>query len=103
MSGGARTGGLESVYLDWMIEQFHNKRIQRRSLRFFTISSLHQEPSPTCTLKWPGRNCVQITCNTSSAFQVLYVMLHATWYEETAQLLSLTELKLHLFELYLIG
>ena len=31
------------------------------------------------------------------------VMLRATWYEGTAQLLSLTELKSHLFELYFIG
>ena len=31
------------------------------------------------------------------------VMLHDTWYEGTAQLLSLTELKSHLFELYFIG
>ena len=31
------------------------------------------------------------------------VMLRATWYEGTAQQLSLTELKLHLFELYFIG
>ena len=31
------------------------------------------------------------------------VMLHATWYEGTAQLLSLTELKSHSFELYFIG
>ena len=30
-------------------------------------------------------------------------MLRATWYEGTAQLLSLTELKLHLVELYFIG
>ena len=30
-------------------------------------------------------------------------MLHATSYEGTAQLLSLTELKLHLFELYFVG
>ena len=30
-------------------------------------------------------------------------MLRATWYEETAQLLSLTEFKSHLFELYFIG
>ena len=30
-------------------------------------------------------------------------MLRATWYEGTAQLLSLTELKSHLFELYYIG
>ena len=31
------------------------------------------------------------------------VMLRAIWYEGTAQLLSLTELKSHLFELYFIG
>ena len=31
------------------------------------------------------------------------VMLHATWYEGTAELLSLTELKLHLFELILLA
>ena len=30
------------------------------------------------------------------------VMLRATWYEGTAQQLSLTELKSHLFELYFI-
>ena len=30
-------------------------------------------------------------------------MLRATWYEGTAQLLSLTELKSHLFELYFVG
>ena len=31
------------------------------------------------------------------------VMPRATWYEGTAQLLSLTELKSHIFELYFIG
>ena len=31
------------------------------------------------------------------------VMLRATWYEGTAQLLSLTELKSHLFELILLA
>ena len=31
------------------------------------------------------------------------VMLRASWYKGTAQLLSLTELKSHLFELYFIG
>ena len=81
----------------------NNNRIQRRNSRFFTISSLRRELSPTRTLKWPGRNRVQITCNTSSAYQVQHVVLHATWYEGTAQLLSLTELKSHLFELYFIG
>ena len=49
------------------------------------------------------RNQVQITCNTLSTYHVQHVILHATWYEGTAQLLSLTELKWHLFELYFIG
>ena len=31
---------------------------------FFTISSLRHEPFPTRTLKWPGRNRLQITCST---------------------------------------
>ena len=48
----------------------NNNRIQRRYSRFFTISSQRCELSPTRTLKWPGRNCVQIACNTSSAYHV---------------------------------
>ena len=46
---------------------------------------------------------MQITCNTSSASHVQHVVLRATWYEGTAQLLSLTELKSHLIKLYLVG
>ena len=64
------------------------------------MSSLCREPSPTRTLKWPGRNRVQIT---SSAYHVEHVVLRATWYERTAQLLSLTELKSHLLELYFLA
>ena len=48
----------------------NNNRIQRHYSRFFTISSQHRELSPTRTLKWPGRNRVQITCNTSSAYHM---------------------------------
>ena len=70
---------------------------------FFIIFSQRRELSPTSTLKWPRRNRAQITCNTSSAYHAQHVVLRATWYEGTAQLLSLTELKLHLFELYLVG
>ena len=51
----------------------------------------------------PVCNRVQITCNTSSAYHVQHVVLRAMWYEETARLLSLTELKSHLFQLYFIG
>ena len=77
--------------------------IQRRYSRFFTISSKRRELSPSRTLKWPRRNRVQITCNTSSADHVQHVVSRAIWYEGTAQLLSLTELKSHLFELYFVG
>ena len=83
----------------------HHHRIHRRSFRFLTVTSLRREPSPTRTLKWPrcNRNRVQISCNTSSACHVQHVVLRAMWYEGTAQLFTLTELKPHLFELYLIG
>ena len=75
----------------------NNNCIQRHNSRFFTISSLRCKPSPTRTLKWPGRNSVQITCNTSSAYHVKNDVLCATWYEGAAQLLSVTEFKSHLF------
>ena len=77
--------------------------IERCNLRYFTISSLHCEPSPTRMLKWPGRYHVQITCNTLSPYHVQHVMLYATWFEGTTQLLNLTELKSHLFELDFVG
>ena len=66
------------------------------------FDNLSREPSPTCTLKWPGRNHVKITCNASSAYHVQHVVLRATWYEGTAQLFKF-EFKSHLFELYFIG
>ena len=53
----------------------NNNRIQRRCSRFVTISSQRRELSPTRTLKWPGRNRVQVTCNTSSACHVQHVVL----------------------------
>ena len=37
----------------------NNNGIQRCNLRFFTISSLLRELSPTRTLKWPRCNYVQ--------------------------------------------
>ena len=50
-----------------------------------------------------SRTYVQVARAQSLANHVQHVMLRATWYEGTAQLLSLTELKSHLFELYFIG
>ena len=43
---------------------------------FFTVSSLCRKLSPTGLLKWPGCNCVQITCNTSGAHHVQHVVCH---------------------------
>ena len=54
------------------------------------------EPFHSMTIR-PGSNRVQITCNTSSVYDVQHVVLRATWYEGIAQLLSLTECKSHLF------
>ena len=45
----------------------------------FTIFSLCHELSPTCMLKSPGRNPVQITCNTSSTYHIQHVLCHMVW------------------------
>ena len=89
----------------------NNNRIQRRYSRFFTTShskalfeifyNLLTAPrtvSNTYTQVARAQSCanhVQHIQRLSCAS----VMLRATWYEGTAQLLSLTELKSHLFEL----
>ena len=38
---------------------------------FFTISSQRRKLSPACTLKWPGRNRVQITCKSRATHRAL--------------------------------
>ena len=81
----------------------NNNSIQRRYSRFFTISSQRRELSPTRTLKWPGRNTCANHVQHIERLSRANVMLRATWYEGTAQLLSLTEVKSHLFELYFIS
>ena len=72
-------------------EESHSKAL----FEIFTISNTYAQVARTqsCT------NHVQHIERLSRAS----VMLHATWYEGTAQLLSLTELKSHLFKLYFIG
>ena len=45
---------------------------------------------------------MQIMCDTSSVYHVQHVVLRATWYEGRAHLLSLTEFKWLLFQLYFI-
>ena len=78
----------------------NNNSMQRHYSRFVTISSQRRKLSPICTLKWPG----QTVCKSCATHRALITcMLCATWYKGTAQLLSLTELKSHLFELYFTG
>ena len=48
----------------------NNNRIDRRSLRFLQSPHCAMNCLPTRTLKWPGHNRVQITCNISSAYHV---------------------------------
>ena len=81
----------------------NNNCIERHNSWCFTISSLCREPCQTRTLKWSQRSRVQITCNILSTYYMQDVVLHATWYNRTAQLLNLTKFKSHLFELYFIG
>ena len=50
----------------------------------FTISSLRHKLSPTRTLKWPGCNRVQITCNTSSTCHVQPVVCHLVQRDSSA-------------------
>ena len=56
----------------------------KRAFVFCTISSLCRELSPTCSLKWPGRNCVQIMCNTLGTHHVQHVVCHVLWRERAA-------------------
>ena len=48
-----------------------------------------------------GRNGVQITCKTSGAYHVQHAVYHVV--RRTAQLMNLTKLKLHLFQLCFTG
>ena len=81
----------------------NNNRIQRRYSRFFynlltaprTVSNTNAQVARAQSYA----NHMQHIKRLSRA----NVMLRATWYEGTAQLLSLTELKSHLFEFYFIG
>ena len=65
-----------AIMMMMMMMMMMINRIERRNSRFFTISSLRRELSPTRTLKWPGRDRVQIMCNTSSAYHVQHAVRH---------------------------
>ena len=47
----------------------------KATIRDFYDSSLRRE-TPARTLKWPGRNRVQITCNAQSGDHVQHVVCH---------------------------
>ena len=81
----------------------NNNLTERHNLRFFTISSLHHEPSPDTYAQVAQ---AQLCANQAQHIERLS---HATCrftchlVRRTAQLLSLTEFKSHLFELYFVG
>ena len=81
----------------------NNNCIQRRNSRFFHNRLVAPRTVSNTYAQVARRIRVQITCNSSSAYHVQHTVLYATWYEGTAQLLNMTVLKSHLFELYFIG
>ena len=75
------------------------KKKKKNPQRRTEPTTLHEagqrrELSPTHTLKWPGTS--MYTSRATHRLLITYNMSCATWYEGTAQLLSLTELKWHL-------
>ena len=80
----------------------NNNHIQRRYSRLFTISSQRCELSATRMLVAQAQSCANHVQHIERLSRES-VMLCATWYEGTAQLSSLTELKSQLFELYFVG
>ena len=78
----------------------NNNGIETCNSRFFTISSLSRELSLTHS---GGQGA--IVCKSSAAHQALNTcnLSCATWYEGTAELLSLADSKSHLFQLHFSG
>ena len=52
--------------------------------KIITICSLRRELCTMGTLKWPGRNRVQITCNTSSVYHMEHVVCHVALRDSSA-------------------
>ena len=81
----------------------NNNRIQRRCLRFvYNLLTALQTLSNRYAQVARAQSCANHVQHIERLSRAS-VMLCATWYEGTAQLLSLTELKSHLFQLYFIG
>ena len=79
-----------------------NNCIERRNSRCVAISSLRRELSPTRSLKWPGRNRVQITCNTSSAYHVQPAVCHLVRRDFSAKKCDRVEIAFILASFYLL-
>ena len=69
----------------WLsINNNNNDHTEKRSLRLFTISLLHQELSQTHMLNRPGCNPVQITCHTAGAHHAQHVMCQVVQRDSSA-------------------
>ena len=76
------------------------KKKERNSQSRCWVSSLHHELSPTCTLKWSGTSCLQITWTYQA---LISYMLGSTWYEGTAQLLGFTRVGNRIYFSFIIS
>ena len=69
----------------------------RRDSRFLTIFSLGRELSSTRTLRWPGCDCVQITCNAPGTYHVQQTVCHVVRRDSSA--IKFDRAEQHLFQL----
>ena len=81
----------------------NNNRIERRDLRSFTISDPHCAANRLQHIRSSGPGAIVCKSRAAHGALIMRNISCATWYEGTAQLLSLTELKSQLFELYFIA
>ena len=79
-----------------------NDRIQRLFEIFYNLLTAPRTVSNTVAQVAWAQSCANHVQHIERLSRAS-VMLRATWYEGTAQLLRLTELKWHLFELYFVG
>ena len=82
---------------------YNNNRIQsRKSEIFYSLLTAPRTVSDTYAQVARAQSCANHAQHTEHLSRAT-CRVTCTWYEGTAQLLSLTEFKSHLFELYFIG
>ena len=79
----------------------NSNRTERRNSRFFTISSLRRKLSTARTFKWAGRNRMQITCTTFSAYHAQHALCHLVRRDSSAT--KCDSLNRIYFKLYFLG